>query len=87
MSSLTVKSLLEHALDLPQSDRASLALELIRSLEPTDTAEVNEQSIRAAWSKEIAARIDSIVKGECVPVDWETAMEEDRRKVANGDLD
>lgn len=81
------RTLLQQVLELPDAERAAMALELIRSLSPVDSVETDDQSIRAAWSEEIEARIDSIVKGKVTLVDWETAMEEDRLKVANGDLD
>ena len=57
---------LEDALTLPVEDRARVAHELLRSLEPDDG------DVTAAWTDEIRRRIDEIEAGTAQLDDWET---------------
>ena len=62
------QKILEHALRLPAEARAALAGCLLESLdEPVD------EDAEAAWSKEIARRIDDLDKGKVKTVPWSVA--------------
>jgi putative addiction module component (TIGR02574 family) len=62
------KKILEEALRLPPEARAAIAGRLIESLEDS----VDEDA-EAAWSKEIARRIDDLDKGKIKTVPWSVA--------------
>jgi putative addiction module component (TIGR02574 family) len=57
---------LEDALTLPVEERAQVAHELLRSLEPED-ADAGD-----AWTDEIRRRIDEVETGTAQLDDWET---------------
>lgn len=62
------KKVLQEALRLPAEARAALAGRLLESLDgPVD------EDAEAAWSKEIARRIDDLDKGKVKPVPWSVA--------------
>jgi len=62
------KKVLQEALRLPVEARAALAGHLLESLDgPVD------EDAEAAWSKEIARRIDDLVKGKVKTVPWSVA--------------
>lgn len=54
----TLAEIKQQARDLPAQERASLALALIHSLEPTDEGDIEE-----AWRVEVEARCSSIERG------------------------
>ena len=54
------------ALSLPDSDRATLAAELIDSLDPG--FDVDHE---AAWSEEIARRIAALDSGQAMTIPWD----------------
>ncbi len=60
---------LEAALTLATGERARIAHELIRSLEPEDL------DATAAWSDEIRRRVDEIESGTAELEDWETVRD------------
>jgi putative addiction module component (TIGR02574 family) len=62
------KKVVEEALRLPAAARAALAGHLIESLDGS----VDEDA-EAAWSKEIARRIDELGKGTVKTVPWSVA--------------
>jgi putative addiction module component (TIGR02574 family) len=62
------KKVVEEALRLPAAARAALAGHLIESLDGS----VDEDA-EAAWSKEIARRIDELDKGTVKTVPWSVA--------------
>jgi putative addiction module component (TIGR02574 family) len=62
------KKVVEEALRLPAAARAALAGHLIESLDGS----VDEYA-EAAWSKEIARRIDELDKGTVKTVPWSVA--------------
>ncbi len=64
----TVQQLLERALQLPVSDRAALAAELIGSLDSEADDDVN-----AAWDAEIRRRVEELDRGEVASVPWSEA--------------
>jgi putative addiction module component (TIGR02574 family) len=62
--------LLQQALRLPAPERASLAAELIDSLEGDADPGAEE-----AWGREIARRIRDYETGECQPIPWDQARQ------------
>lgn len=66
--------LLKKALTLPVSERADLAGSFIESL---DDAE--DESVAAAWDKEIARRMEEVDSGKVKPV----SLEEARRRLSS----
>jgi len=66
--------LLKKALTLPVSERADLAGSLIESL---DDAE--DESVAAAWDKEIARRMEEVDSGKVKPV----SLEDARRRLSS----
>jgi hypothetical protein len=59
---------LEDALTLPVEDRAKVAHELLRSLEPADA----DGEVAAAWTDEIRRRIDEVEAGAAELHDLDT---------------
>lgn len=66
-----VKELIREAVELPESDRATLAGAMLESLDPAPTPEV-----RIAWSREIERRVREIDDGTAELVDWEEVRAE-----------
>jgi putative addiction module component (TIGR02574 family) len=61
-----VARVLEEALALTADERASIARQLIHSLEPEDVDAAD------AWNEEIRRRVDEIQAGTADLEDWET---------------
>jgi hypothetical protein len=62
-------AVLREALALPESDRASIAAELLASLpEPDGGAAVDSDE----WLREIERRAEGVLSGETVCEDWHT---------------
>jgi hypothetical protein len=59
------------ALDLPETDRADLAAELLASLEPAESSA--EEDIEAAWATEIERRARRFLAGESQGIEWADA--------------
>ncbi|HYI10227.1 MAG TPA: addiction module protein [Thermoanaerobaculia bacterium] len=66
-----LKELIREAVELPESDRATLAGVMLGSLEPEPTPE-----IKAAWSREIERRVREIDDGSVELIDWEDVRAE-----------
>ena len=66
--------LLKKALSLPVQERADLASSLIESLDDSE-----DDSVAAAWDKEVARRMAEIDSGEVKPV----SLEEARRRLSS----
>ena len=66
-----LKELIREAVELPESDRATLAGVMLESLDPRPTPEV-----KAAWSREIARRVREIDEGSVEPLDWQDVRAE-----------
>lgn len=62
--------LLNQLLDLPPERRASLARQILLSLEP----EYVEDDTDEAWEAEIEARLAAVDRGESAPSDWRDAV-------------
>lgn len=61
-----LKELIRDAVELPESDRATLAGVMLESLDPRPTP-----GVKAAWSKEIERRVREIDDGSVELLDWE----------------
>lgn len=64
------QALLEQALKLPVNERAELAEQLLRSLDP-----VADQDVEAAWQKEIQRRLSEVERGVAEMIPWEEVRE------------
>ncbi len=69
------QALLEQALKLPLNERAELAEQLLRSLDP-----VADQDVEAAWQKEVQRRLSEVERGVAQMIPWE----EVRERLRNG---
>ncbi len=69
------QDILSLALALPDSERASMAATLIKSLEQGE-----DQNADAQWAAEIKRRLDSIDNGDVSLVPWDTVMNEMRER-------
>jgi len=66
-----LKELIRDAVELPESDRATLAGVMLESLDPNPTPEV-----KTAWSKEIERRVREIDDGTVELLEWEAVRAE-----------
>ena len=66
-----VRELIREAAELSPEDRATLAGVMIESLDPQPT-----DTIKAAWSVEIARRVREIDDGSVELLDWEDVRAE-----------
>ncbi len=64
------QALLEQALKLPVNERAELAEQLLRSLDP-----VADQDVEAAWQKEVQRRLSEVERGVAEMIPWEEVRE------------
>ena len=68
---MTAESLRQKALALPAQDRATLAADLLASLDEADDAD----AVRSAWREEIDSRVEAVVSGEAQTEPWETVRQ------------
>ena len=69
----TARDVRARALELPRSERARLARELLLSLdEPLD----DRAEVEAAWQDEAERRLREVDEGSAKLVDWETVRRE-----------
>jgi putative addiction module component (TIGR02574 family) len=75
------QALLREALALPAEERATVAAELLASLDapPADDAE----AVRAAWATEIERRARRVLSGESTGEPWATVRERTARRLAD----
>ena len=66
-----LKELIREAVELPESDRATLAGVMLESLDPQPTPEV-----KAAWSREIERRVREVDEGAVELLDWQDVRAE-----------
>jgi putative addiction module component (TIGR02574 family) len=69
MSSATLKRALDLALELPESERAALAHDLLASLDGTPDANAQQ-----AWEAEIVKRLDELETGKVRTIDADEAL-------------
>jgi putative addiction module component (TIGR02574 family) len=72
--------LVTRVLELPEPERASLARQLLLSLEPPDFDSDSE----TAWAVELEARIASVKAGRFRASDWRKALKRIRQALAKG---
>jgi putative addiction module component (TIGR02574 family) len=61
----TVKRVLTIALELPEHERAEIAVRLLESLDDSEGDDVDE-----AWARELERRCAALDSGEAVTSDW-----------------
>ena len=69
MSTPALKRALDLALELPESDRAALAHDLLASLDGPADADAEQ-----AWENEIAKRLDELHSGKAQTIDADEAL-------------
>jgi putative addiction module component (TIGR02574 family) len=74
------KDIQELALQLPRKERATLARQLLLSLEPDEI----DADYEAAWTAEIEARLARVEKGDYSASDWREAITRIRQSLARG---
>jgi putative addiction module component (TIGR02574 family) len=75
-----MNELLVQALRLPESERASMARQLLLSLEPEEP----DCDVEAAWALEIEARANAIDQGRFSARDWREALAGIRQTLSRG---
>jgi putative addiction module component (TIGR02574 family) len=76
----TAQEIRELALGLPLQARASLARDLLESLEPNGITE----DVERAWSDEIESRAEAFEAGKLAADDWETSLKRARQRLREG---
>jgi hypothetical protein len=71
-------ALLEQALQLTDDQRGTLAVQLLRTLEPADGEEIAEDEWQAAWSVEIDRRIREVDDGTAELIDGDEVLADAR---------
>ena len=72
-----VEQVRQQALNLSTEDRASLARDLILSLDASEPADAAQ-----TWAEEIEARAEAFERGECEAVDWRDSLARVRQTLA-----
>lgn len=63
---MSAPELIEHVLQLPTADRAEVAAEILFSLHPDESVEVDDQ----AWMAEIQSRREQVLSGQTAMRNW-----------------
>jgi putative addiction module component (TIGR02574 family) len=71
--------LLSRALTLPEAERATLARQLLLSLEPDDF----DADAEAAWVAELKARLARVKQGRFTARDWREAVADIRQSLSD----
>ena len=74
-----VKQVLEEALKLKPEERASVAAELLESLEPAPGNQAAD--VEAAWAAEIERRARRVLRGESFGEPWEDVRRRAGQKI------
>ena len=74
------RAVLHEALALPLEDRASVAAELLASLEELPTEDA--AAVQAAWALEIERRGRRVLSGESTGEPWDSVRERTARRLA-----
>jgi hypothetical protein len=69
------------ALSLPAEARATLALELLTSLDPVE----EDEDVDGAWAAEVSRRLELIRQGKTVLRNWDEALESMRASILSQD--
>ncbi|HKO58978.1 MAG TPA: addiction module protein [Thermoanaerobaculia bacterium] len=67
--------MLKEALELPLDERASMAADLLESLEDA------EEDVEAAWADEIRQRVAAARAGDLESTDWRTVLDRVEKEV------
>jgi hypothetical protein len=73
-----LESLFQQALQLPDAERRKLAMQLLRTVEPDDAAEVTGEEWETAWSAEIDRRVREVDDGSTELLDGDEVLAEAR---------
>ena len=73
----STRTILKTALDLPDTERAELALRLVESLDGEPAADVE-----AAWASEVTQRVEALRRGEARTRPAADVFREARRRLA-----
>ena len=73
----TAQQIRDWALQLPLGDRASIARDLILSLDGDQV----DTDAAAAWAQEIEARSEAYHRGEAQADDWQASLERARLRI------
>lgn len=73
------QELLRQALDLPAEERASVAAELLASLE--EPSPEDQAAVQAAWANEIERRARRVLAGESAGEPWKAVRGRIQRKL------
>ena len=73
----TAEQVRDQALQLPIAERATLARDLLASLEVHESPEV----VEAAWAEEIEARAEAYERGDLKADDWQISLERARQRL------
>ncbi|MCI0743104.1 MAG: addiction module protein [Gemmataceae bacterium] len=73
---MSTNDVFQHAMGLPEPDRAALAHQLLQSLEGNDTADSDWSS---AWTSEIENRLAKVASGNFSARDWREAVADARK--------
>lgn len=76
----TTEQIRDLALRLPPEGRASLAKDLLESLEPSESSE----DVQDAWTEEIEARADAFGAGKITADDWQVSLQRARKRLREG---
>ncbi len=76
----TAEQIREWALQLSPADRASIARDLLDSLDPGQSPAATE----AAWVAEIESRAAAYEAGELAADDWQTSLDRARQRLREG---
>lgn len=79
MSSATLKHALDLALELPESERAALAHDLLASLDGPPDADAQQ-----AWEAEIVKRLDELETGKIRTIDADEALRRIDARIRGG---
>jgi hypothetical protein len=75
---VALDALFEQALQLPDDQRGTLAVQLLRTLEPDDEEEVTGDEWQAAWSVEIDRRVREVDDGTAELLDGDEVLADAR---------
>lgn len=75
------QALLQEALALPAEERATVAAELLASLEAP--AAEDAEALRAAWAAEIERRARRVLSGQSTGEPWATVRERTARRLTD----
>ncbi|MGA9276061.1 addiction module protein [Ilumatobacter sp.] len=74
------RTVLAEALDLPASERADIAAELLASLQPPD--EITDDELEHVWADEIRRRVERVRSGVSRTVPWDEVRTDAERQFA-----